>query len=71
MTRILTILLCVCVVFCPQWRERCRENRKHQADPEVPVGHEPALPRGIVPRQDVACGGGASREQVTIVFIES
>lgn len=50
----------------PQRRERRWENRKHQADPQVPVGHEPALPGGLVQRQDVTCGGGAAGEQVTI-----
>lgn len=49
-----------------QWRERRRENRKHQADPEVPVLHEPAVPGGVVQRQDVPRGGGAAGEQVSL-----
>lgn len=53
-------------VFSPQWRERRWKNRKHQADPEVPVLHEPALPGGVVQRRDVPRGGGAAAEQVVI-----
>ena len=57
-------------VFSPQWRERRWKNRKHQADPEVPVLHEPALPGGVVQRRDVPRGGGAAAEQVVIQGFE-
>lgn len=66
--RRLVVLPLVCFLP-PQWWERRRENRKHQADPEVPVGHEPALPGRIVQRQDVTCGGGAAGEQVFVHVI--
>lgn len=55
-----------CVSLAPQWRKRSGEDGKHQAHPEVPVGHEPALPGGVVHRRDVTRGGGAAGEQVII-----
>lgn len=58
-----SLLLC-----SPQRRERRRENGKHQADPEVPVLHEPALAGGVVQRRDVARGGGAAGEQVIMML---
>lgn len=61
------LIISALVCFVPsQWRKWSRENRKHQADPEVPVMHEPALPGGFLQRQDVARGGGAAGEQVLI-----